>query len=38
MSICWGPDFTYLYNDGYLPFIGTKHPSALGRPCREVYP
>ena len=38
MSICWGPDFTYLYNDGYMPFIGTKHPSALGRPCREVYP
>ena len=38
MSICWGPDFTYLYNDGYMPLIGTKHPSALGRPCREVYP
>ena len=38
MSICWGPDFTYLYNDGYMPFIGTKHPLALGRPCRQVYP
>ena len=38
MSICWGPDFTYLFNDGYMPLIGTKHPSALGRPCREVYP
>jgi hypothetical protein len=38
MSICWGPDFKYLYNDGYMRLIGTNHPSALGRPYREVYP
>jgi PAS domain S-box-containing protein len=38
MAICWGPDFTYLYNDGYMPLIGIKHPAALGRPCREVFP
>ena len=38
MSLCWGQDFTYLYNDGYMPLLGTKHPSALGRPCREVFP
>ena len=30
MAICWGPDFTFLYNDAYLPLIGTKHPWAAG--------
>ncbi|MGD0893906.1 MAG: ATP-binding protein [Terracidiphilus sp.] len=38
MAICWGPDFAYLYNDAYMPVIGIKHPMALGRPCREVFP
>jgi PAS domain S-box-containing protein len=38
MAICWGPDFTFLYNDGYMQLIGTKHPWALGLPCREVIP
>jgi len=38
MAICWGPDFAYLYNDGYMPLIGTKHPAALGRACRDVFP
>src|SRR5580658_4273873 len=38
MAICWGSDFAYLYNDAYMPFIGIKHPMALGRPCREVFP
>ena len=33
-----GAGFTYLFNDAYMPLIGTKHPWALGRPCREVYP
>src|SRR5579862_7594839 len=37
MAIFWGPDFTYLYNDAYIPLIGTKHPWALGRHCRELY-
>ena len=26
MAVCWGPDFTFLYNDGYMQLIGTKHP------------
>jgi PAS domain S-box-containing protein len=38
MSISWGPDYAYLYNDGLLPVVGTKHPWALGRVMREVYP
>jgi PAS domain S-box-containing protein len=38
MAICWGPAFTFLYNDGYMQLIGTKHPWVLGLPCREVIP
>ncbi|MEZ4240151.1 MAG: ATP-binding protein [Myxococcota bacterium] len=33
----WGPDLTYLYNDAYKAIIGGKHPTALGRPFREVW-
>ena len=38
MAICWGPDFVLLYNDAYGPIAGTRHPAALGRGAREVYP
>jgi hypothetical protein len=38
MAIWWGSDYTYLYNDAYIPLIGTKHPWVLGRLCRDVYP
>jgi signal transduction histidine kinase len=36
MLISWGPDYTMLYNDAYGLVVGTKHPGALGRSCREV--
>ncbi|HET7299780.1 MAG TPA: PAS domain-containing protein [Oleiagrimonas sp.] len=35
--IAWGPDLLSLYNDGYIPILGNKHPTALGKPFREVY-
>ncbi|HET6587465.1 MAG TPA: GAF domain-containing protein, partial [Oleiagrimonas sp.] len=35
--IAWGPDLLSLYNDGYIPILGSKHPRALGKPFREVY-
>ncbi|GGE97139.1 PAS domain-containing sensor histidine kinase [Sphingomonas prati] len=38
MFVAWGPELSFLYNDGYLPVFGTKHPDALGRPFREVWP
>jgi hypothetical protein len=38
MTIMWGPDYAYLYNDTNVPVVGTKHPWALGRSSREVYP
>jgi PAS domain S-box-containing protein len=33
----WGPEFCSIYNDSYVPILGTKHPWALGRPVREVW-
>ncbi|WP_325063125.1 PAS domain S-box protein [Halovulum marinum] len=36
--IGWGKDLTYLYNDAYKSVIGGRHPAALGRPIREVWP
>lgn len=36
--IGWGADLIYLYNDPYKAIIGGRHPSALGKPSREVWP
>jgi hypothetical protein len=38
MAICWGPDYTLLYNDAQRVLFGTKHPAALGRGTREMFP
>src|SRR5256714_11808733 len=38
MAVRWGPDFLQIYNDGYCPILGEKHPDALGRPFREAWP
>src|SRR5687767_8737088 len=35
--IYWGADLVTIYNDAYAPIPRTKHPSALGRPCRDVW-
>lgn len=35
--IGWGPEFISIYNDGYVPICGAKHPAALGRPMAEVW-
>jgi PAS domain S-box-containing protein len=37
MFVAWGPDLAFIYNDGYAPTFGRKHPWALGRPFREVW-
>src|SRR5665647_3198522 len=31
-AVRWGPEFVLIYNDGYKPFLGDKHPKALGLP------
>ena len=38
IAIYWGPELTLLYNDAWSPILGDKHPWALGRPAREVWP
>src|SRR5665213_2394788 len=37
MALRWGPDFVLIYNDGYKPILGDKHPGALGLPAREAW-
>jgi signal transduction histidine kinase len=34
----WGPQYISIYNDGYSGILAAKHPWALGRPCREIWP
>lgn len=38
ISIYWGPRHILLYNDAWRVFIEDKHPAALGRPARELFP
>ena len=37
MFLAWGRQLGFLYNDGYAPIFGAKHPAALGRPFAEVW-
>jgi signal transduction histidine kinase/serine phosphatase RsbU (regulator of sigma subunit)/DNA-binding response OmpR family regulator len=38
MALYWGAEFATLYNAGSAPIVGAKHPWALGRPYKEVFP
>ena len=38
IALYWGPELALLYNDAWSPILGGKHPWALGRPGREVWP
>jgi signal transduction histidine kinase len=37
MFLAWGPQLAFLYNDGYRPIFGDKHPQALGQPFAAVW-
>lgn len=38
MLICWGKEYTQLYNDAFRPILGNnKHPHALGNGAQETY-
>src|SRR5690242_20601349 len=37
MFVWWGHGLVNLYNDAYRPFLGKKHPDALGQSAREVW-
>ena len=36
-TVLWGPELRMLYNDGYIPSMGDRHPAALGRPVQAVW-
>lgn len=38
IALYWGHELALLYNDAWSPIPGNKHPWALGRPGREVWP
>jgi two-component system, chemotaxis family, CheB/CheR fusion protein len=38
VAIYWGADLILLYNDAFRELLGEKHPHALGRPARHVFP
>ena len=37
MWLGWGEDLNFFYNDAYIPTLGSKHPTALGRPMSQVW-
>lgn len=37
ICLAWGPERILLYNDSYAPFLGARHPDALGKPFAEVW-
>ena len=37
MLLMWGPELVMIYNDGYAPTLGLRHPTALGRRVPEVW-
>ena len=37
ISIAWGPNHVQIYNDGYWPICGAKHPSSMGQDFSECW-
>ncbi len=37
ISLVWGPGHVQIYNDGYWPICGAKHPTAMGQDFRECW-
>ena len=37
LLLWWGPQYISIYNDAYVPVLGTKHPWALGQPVSECW-
>lgn len=37
MYVVWGPRRRSLYNDAFVPILGSKHPAALGMPIDELW-
>jgi signal transduction histidine kinase len=37
ISLVWGPGHVQIYNDGYWPICGDKHPTSMGQDFRECW-
>ena len=37
ISLSWGPGHVQIYNDGYWPICGEKHPQSMGQDFRECW-
>ncbi len=37
ISLAWGPKHVQIYNDGYWPICGEKHPGAMGQDFTECW-
>ena len=37
MFLWWGPHLINIYNDGYVPILGARHPEALGRSAPQIW-
>src|SRR6266404_2199367 len=37
ISLVWGPHRIQIYNDGYWPICGEKHPDAMGQDFKECW-
>src|SRR3990167_1943618 len=37
MFLAWGPSLVFIYNDAYAPFLGIRHPDALGHPFEAIW-
>ena len=37
INIIWGPDRVQIYNDGYWPICGGKHPRSMGQDFKECW-
>jgi len=37
ISLAWGPGHVQIYNDGYWPICGDKHPASMGQDFRECW-
>ena len=37
ISLAWGPGHIQVYNDGYWPICGAKHPGSMGQDYRECW-
>lgn len=37
MCLFWGPQYVQIYNDGFLPILGSKHPTALGEAAQATW-